>query len=586
MGWRWACAAVLVSVLGGCGTTVKVAQLVGQGRARELRERGDDQPASSPLTNNKLLILLFDGIDRDTLYSMLREGQLPALAALLSDNGTYTFPHAHFDDRMIATLPSSTMAAWTTTITGLPPAIHGVTGNEFFIREASRLGAPAPVTFSDAEPSIAIYTDGYLDSLKAGPTIYEQMRERDPDILVWVTMHSLYAGADKVLVAKRTILAKAFQHFVEEHTVDMVTGEKDPRGPYATLDKQAIGVTVDALEDGPIPDVLTVYLAGADLYAHVAKEGPDVARRGYMSAVADPALGKLYNRLAERHALDDRYIVVVADHGHTQVVNDESHAMSAKGDTGPAALMRNAGYQLRPFKREVPKTTPFDAVWVAGGATAYVYVADRSTCESGAQPCDWTKPPRFDEDVVPLAEAFFRASKDGTGMPNMKGSIDMVLTREPVPFDEIDAPFEVYVGHGHTMPIAAYLAKHPHPSYVDMETRLADLATGIRGERAGDIMLLATNGEKDTPEERFYFADPYCSWHGSPSRRDSELPFIVAHRHKSARTIKTILNRQFGEKVYPESIANALLNLRYGTTDSTFATRGFGGDRPRRAARR
>ena len=585
MGWRWVRAAIMVCALVGCGTTSKVAELVGRGQSRELRERADDQAPSSPLANNKLLILLFDGIDRDMLYDMLRRGELPALAALLADNGTYTFPRAHFDDRMVATLPSSTMAAWTTTITGLPPAIHGVTGNEFFMRESARLGAPAPVTFSDAEPSIAIYTDGYLDGLKAGPTIYEQMRERDPDILIWVTMHSLYAGADRLLVTKRTILTKAFQHFLEDHTIGMITGKKDPRGPYATLDKQAISVTVDALEDGPVPDVLTVYLAGADLYAHVAAEGPDLARRGYMAAVADPALGKLYNRLSERHALDDRYVVVVTDHGHTQVVNDDIHALSARSDTGPAALMRNAGYQLRPFQREVPKTTRFDAVWVAGGATAYVYLADRSTCGQGSELCDWTKPPRFEEDVVPLAEAFYRASKDGTGMPGMKGAIDMVLTREPVAFDEIDAPFEVYVGSGRTMPIGAYLAKHPHPSYLDVETRLADLATGIRGERAGDIMLLATNGEKDSPEERYYFADPYCSWHGSPSRRDSELPFIVAHRHKTARAIKTILNRQFGEKVYPESIANALLGLRYGTTDPTFATQGYVGERPKKARR-
>lgn len=581
MGWRIV-SAVGLACLMACGTPGKVVKLVAKGQARDLRARVDDQPPSSPMVNDKLLVLLFDGVDRETLYDMLRQGMMPGLAAILGDNGTDTFPHAHFDERMIATLPSSTMAAWTTTITGLPPAVHGVTGNEFFIREAMRLGAPAPVTFSDAEPTVAIYTDSYLDTLKAGPTIYEQMRERDPDILIWVTMHSLYAGADKLFVTKRTVLAKAFQHIIEDNTKGRVTGQRDRRGPYATLDKQAIEVTNEALEDGPLPDVLTIYLAGTDLYAHIAQEGPDAARRGYLTQVADPALAKLYNRLVERHALDDRYVVVAADHGHTQVVEDEHHALSANADNGPAALIRNAGYTLRPFKREVPKDTRYDAVWVAGGATAYVYLADRSTCTDSAQTCDWSAPPRFDEDVVPAAEAFYRANKSGDGMP--KGSIDMILTRQPVPFDEIDAPFEVYVGNGRTMPLATYLAKHPHPSYIDMEARLADLATGIRGERAGDIMLLATNGEKETPEERYYFADPYCSWHGSPSRRDSELPFIVAHRHKSAKAIKTILDRQLGEHVFPDSVANVLLKLRYGTTDATFATRGSSGPRGKKTA--
>ena len=39
--------------------------------------------------------------------------------------------------------------------------------------------------------------------------------------------------------------------------------------------------------------MLTVYLSGTDLYAHIAKEGPDAARSSYLEEIVDPALAKL-----------------------------------------------------------------------------------------------------------------------------------------------------------------------------------------------------------------------------------------------------------------------------------------------------
>jgi hypothetical protein len=77
----------------------------------------------------------------------------------------------------------------------------------------------------------------------------------------------------------------------------------------------------------------------------------------------------------------------------------------------------------------------------------------------------------------------------------IKGTLDLILTRRPKPYAERDLPFEVYIGDGKTMPVGAYFQEHPHPKYIATEARLRDLAVGVRGERAGDIMLLAHNGE-------------------------------------------------------------------------------------------
>jgi arylsulfatase A-like enzyme len=308
--------------------------------------------------------------------------------------------------------------------------------------------------------------------------------------------------------------------------------------------------------------VLTIYLSGTDLYAHVADEGPDEARRSYLKEVVDPALAKLLARLRDRHAMDDRYVVVTADHGHTEVVRDDAHALAAKGPDDPPTVMKKAGYRVRPFALAVSEEDDFDSVLVEGGAVAYVYVADRSVCPAPKTPCDWARPPRFEEDVIPMAEAFYRNNKDGSSAPKMKGTLDLVLTRHPKPVAEDALPFEVYVGSGKTVPLGAYLSEHPHPTYVDVVARFRDLAVGPRGERAGDILLLAHNGDRKDPADRFYFASPYRSWHGSPSRQDSEIPLIVANPRRTGESIHADVARVLGGRPYQQKVTDLLLDLR------------------------
>jgi predicted AlkP superfamily pyrophosphatase or phosphodiesterase len=558
-------ACALVSGAASCGVpgkVAKVAELVAHGKSRELRERPDDAPQSSP-GRPPILLVAFDGVGRDLLYDLLRKGKLPALAALLGESGG-KFPHAYFDDRFLSTLPSSTMAAWATAMTGLTPSQHGITGNEFFVREERKLGAPAPVSFVDSKPTLAIYTDGYLDGLKKGPSVYDRIREKDPNVLAWVAMHQVYSGADRLLVTKPTIIAHAFEHAIID-TVKKVEGAKKPtRDAYQKLDEQVISGVIDELDDGALPDVLTVYLSGTDLYAHIAEEGPDEARRTYLVEVADPAIAKLTARLRERGALDGRYVLVTADHGHTQVLYDEAHSLDTKNDDDPPAVMKKAGYRVRPFAMDVDEKSDFDAVYVAGGAMAYLYVADRSTCATAGAVCDWKKPPRYEEDVVPLAQAFFDNDAKGSTVPAMKGTLDAILTRKPKPFAEVDLPFEVYVGGGKTISVDEWLKQHPHPTYVAVAARLRDLAVGPLGERAGDILLLAHNGDRDKPEERYYFASLYRSWHGSPSKSDSEIPLIVAHPKKTTDSLRAVVTPILGDEPYQQKLTDLMLALRFG----------------------
>ncbi len=544
----------LAAAAASCRTGQLAGKLVVKGDVISMHERPAGAAPSSP-GSPQIMVLALDGVGRDLLYAMLRAGELPNLAALL---GGPDFAHADLDDRLLSNLPSTTMPAWVSTFTGVAAGENGVPNNEYFIRETKTFAAPAPVTFHNAAPTLAIYAEGYLNKLVEAPSVYERIHAADPAALEWVVMNHFFRGADTMFLAKRQVMAKAFEAFVEKEAAHL--SGKDSRATMQDLDEAVIKTLVSHLESGAVPDVLTLYLAGTDLYAHQALEGPDRARRTYLTEVVDPALGPLIARMRARGMLEHRWIIVIADHGHTEVVHDDQHALDADEDDAPGVLHK-VGFKTRPFQQTVGARDPFNAVLASGGAMGFVYLADRSQCP-GERACAWSAPPRYQEDVLAAAEGFFTNNADGALAPGMKGALDMIFVRVPRPVAEIDLPFEVYVGGGKTMPIAAYLEAHPHPTYVALADRLRELAVGPHGERAGDLLLLAHNGDRETPAERFYFAAPYRSWHGSPSKQDSEIPLIVANPDHAAADIRARVGAVLGDHPYQRKVTDLLLDLR------------------------
>ena len=159
-----------------------------------------------------------------------------------------------------------------------------------------------------------------------------------------------------------------------------------------------------------------------------------MARTKYLIDVVDPCemQGLLRRRLIERdrapQSLRRRH--VVSDHGHTAVVHDDAHALSTHDKDDPPAVLSGAGFRVRPFEGTVSASDPFQSVLAYQGALAYVYVADRSTCAAAKAACDWSRPPRYEDDVLPLADAFYRNNVDGSLAAGMKGALDLVLTRQ------------------------------------------------------------------------------------------------------------------------------------------------------------
>lgn len=532
------------------------------GQAIELRERDDAAPPAA--VRPRLLLLAIDGVDRDILYDLLREGSMPKLAALLGmEAGAAS--HAHLEESMIATLPSSTAVAWATVITASPPAVHGIVGNEMFLRDERRFVAPVPATTSDPSDILATYTEGLVNDLLLVPTIYERMRAQDPGVRIWVAMHQIQRGADLLILPDRLSLLDAMRVILQEKLRSQISDE-DASAVYEELDADVIDSVRDELDDAPAPDVLTVYLPGNDLYAHTAAAGPDAARRDYLPRVVDPLIGKLADGLRKQGALEDRWVVVTSDHGHTAVVHEDTHSLGTDDQGEPEQVLASAGFRVRPFALGTESARPdFDAVLAYQGGFAYIYLADRSKCPAPGQECDWSRKPRLHEDVLLAAEAFRDNDREGNVAAEMAGALEMILVRNREGACDDGICFQVYTGDGRVESVRAHLRKHPRGNWPRFEERLRELGTGPAAARLGDLVLIARAGDEWPLEARRYFAQPYRSYHGSAARKDSEIPLVVGHPDLDTASIRSVVERALDGSSAQSQIGLLLIELRYGT---------------------
>lgn len=508
------------------------------------------EPMRPPGAGTRVLLVALDGVGYDELDGLLRAGRLPYLGQLLGAPDGDDYEHG-FVARAVSILPSTTMAAWASVYTGAPPAETGVPGNEWFAREEARFYAPAPVSIEEYTHTVRMLTDGLLGDAIRTPTLFERLDRR-----AFVALAPVYRGADLFMTPAPEAVGGIFLRAARG-----VTGDRSvPREAYSEVDEATAENLVDGIERFGVPDLQVVYFPGIDLYTHVA-EDPLVKERAYLQEVTDPAIGEILRAYRDAGALDETYVVVVSDHGHTPVLEDDRHALGVKGDDEPTALLEHAGFRVRPAAIDPgDDEQDYQAVVAYQGAMAYVYLADRSTCPAPGMRCDWRRPPRPEEDVMPIAHAFHEASASGAGNPALAGTLDLVFARAPRGTDEDALPFEVYDGRA-LVPIADYLAANPRPDLIRLEERMEWLAAGPYGHRAGDVLLLAKSGQERPIEDRYYFSSEYRSWHGSPSPQDSYVPLLVAHPARSGRALRTGLQAALTEDLSHLDVVPLLLDL-------------------------
>lgn len=490
----------------------------------------------------RMILFCLDGVGHDTLHRALDEGRMPRLATILGeaegDGGDYQ--HGVSAPRVLSILPSTTVAAWTSVFTGVGVAEHGISGNEQFHREDGRFLAPAPVSVTDVAQMMEVFNGGLLGEEIHAETLYEKL----PDLRHHVSLAHVHRGADVFTMPAGIEALEILQAFVEGLVGD---GDSSTQREGArALDRTSIDAILSAVDQHGVPDLQVVYFPGIDLFTHLSEHALD-EERAYLEEVTDPAIGRLLDRWEAEGVLDDTWVVLTADHGHTPVLDDDRHSLSPAPDEDdePPAVLERAGFTLRPLVIDQAEG-PYSAALAYQGAFAYVHLADRRTCTDDR--CDWSQPPRLEEDVLTVARAFRDANETGP----MAGSIDLIFAREPRPTSETALPFRVFDGD-RLVPVGEYLSAHPRPELIHLEARLERLGAGPYGHRAGDVLLLARSGRDLDIEERFYFSPLYRSWHGSPRASDSHIPLVVARRDRDGAAIHQQIERALAAPEADES---------------------------------
>ena len=443
-------------------------ELVWDGGERSLRE-----PLRPTRGGTRVVVIALDGVGRDMLYGALDRGEVPRLSALMgAPAGERTYEHGFAEEDALSILPSTTMAAWASVFTGEAPARSGVPGNEWFDRSTMRFFAPAPVSVHGYEHTLSMLSDGLVGNHLSVPTVFELA-----DVRSYVSLAPVYRGADLFTLPDPDVVAELFGAMANGAADD----EPLAQDAYATLDESAMDEALETLGRHGLPSLQVVYFPGVDLFTHGASD-PLRQQSAYLTEVVDPQIGRLLDAYAEAGALDSTWVVVLSDHGHTPVRSDDRNALSAEAEDGVSRVLEEAGFRTRALVLEPDEDEQdYQAALAYQGAFAYVYLADRSTCTGTGRLCDWARPPRLDEDVLPVARAFHAAGTIGEVAPQLAGALDLILVPSVAP--DGSAELLVFDGEG-LVPLSEHLAVHPRPDLLRFEERVRGLVDGPHGDRA------------------------------------------------------------------------------------------------------
>lgn len=469
----------------------------------------------------------------------IRSGNAPNLAALLGkEKQRGLFEHAYAAPRAWSILPSSTIAAWAAIFTGTPPAANGVTGDEWFERETATFRAPVPVSALDTADVSKVVSDDLIGKELKTPTLYELVQKK-----AYVSLLSVHRGA----TLYTTVSPGSFTDFLSFLIKGTLKGIDPEKSFAAALDYSATQKVIEAIETNGVADLQVVYFPGIDIFTHVS-EDPLERQIRYLRYVTDKNIGDILETYRKKDALNGAYVIVISDHGQIPTLNDNRHELNTDDEKSPFAVLKKSGFRVRKALLTLPNPdTDYQAVFAYQGFMAYVYLADRSTCAEEHQPCDWPRPPHFKEDVLPALEAFYKANRTGEIVPELKGTIDLIFSREPAPTNQAARPFQIFDGQ-RLVPIGEYLKRNPRPDLIDLERRMQWLAAGPYGHRAGDILLLAKACTQLSIEQRFYFASiAHHTWHGSACEQDSRIPFILAQAGGNGERMRALMQKFAGE---------------------------------------
>ncbi|MGH7914210.1 MAG: alkaline phosphatase family protein [Candidatus Binataceae bacterium] len=531
-----------------------VAKTIATGGERTVRHPVMTTVKAPPAVGSRVIVFCLDGAGYPQLMEAIRSGKAPHIATLLGKEGSNgVFEHGYSAPGALSVLPSSTVADWAATFTGKPPAQNGIPGDEWFDRQQRRFYAPVPITVTDTADFSLMLDDDLIGKQLKVPTLYEQLKRRS-----YVSMLMIYRGA----ALFTTVPVATFARMVGSFVGGKLVGETALQAISKALDLASTTQLLQAIHEHGLPRLQVVYFPGIDLFTH-ASPNPLHAQVGYLEDYTDKAVGQVLDAYRKLGALSNTYVIFIADHGHTPTMDDDRHRLGPYDPGSPFAILKAAGFRVRKAALTLSQSEQdYQAVIASQGFMAYVYLADRSTCQASGQKCEWSRPPQFRRDVMRAVRALYAENQSGLPIPQGKGTVDLIFARRPAEQDEAAEPFKVFDGKK-LVSIHDYLERHPRPDLADLEERMKWLGDGPYGGRAGDIVLLAKASSAIPVQDRYYFAaSTHYSWHGSPDMSDSNVPIILALDGGSGAVMRDILNNvSHGETLSEMDITPLVLTL-------------------------
>jgi hypothetical protein len=523
--------AMALMVQSSCGVLTKTISTGG-----EIKLKAVPAPKAPGI---RVIVFALDGTSYDQFIALVKSGKAPNIAGLLGEDEERDgeFEHGYAAPKVLSMLPSSTVADWSAIFTGAPPARNGVTGDEWFVREDMKFFAPVPISLDETGDLAKAITDGLVGNALRVPTLYEQL-----GLDTHVSLHWIYRGA----TLYTTVAPASFTGLVGGLIAGKLNGDSAEQSLSGSLDLSSIDKLNAAIEEHGVPSLQVVYFPGIDAFTHAA-ENPLVSQLGYLQTVTDKAVGKVLDEYRKQGALDDTYVMFIADHGQTPTVDDNNHALGADREGTPFTVVRDAGFRVRKAKLNLgDNEQDYQAVLAYQGFMAYVYLADRTTCPASGARCDWSKPPRFKQDVMPVVRAFDQVNRTGRPIARLKGTIDLIFARVPSQAGAAAQPFQIFDGR-RLVSIHDYLRAHPRPDLLNLEQRMNWLSAGPYGNRAGDILLLSKSGAVPLDQRYYFAAEPHHTWHGSADEMDSHVPFVLAQVGGSGKRMLKIVQANLGK---------------------------------------
>ena len=369
--------------------------------------------------SRRVVIIDIDGVRWDTFEQAYREQHLWNFERILGPSTQGAgFRAAAVFENATTVFPTVTMAAQASIFTGVFPGRHGIPGNDWFDRAASRLinyMTPASLACVYGVDLFTTGCDGGManDQLES-PTIYEIAARAGKSSTVAFSQY--YKGATIPIVPS-----------LEDALALLQGSELD----FAAFDTRMMDRAIESLSTSGLPDILTVYFAGADGVAHAQGIASEF---DYLRKIVDPQLGRLLAELAlhdpqwSAHTL----FVITSDHGRTDLqVHPEDQDLDYRIQSDLARVAGPSGMQL-----------------VENGGMAYVY--------------------------VPSEDQVMSAARELVSDPSMESTLDYVLARQTLD------------GAYHLVPVGRNLRR--------LSTGDQALLNALDSQRTGDIILLLKAG--------------------------------------------------------------------------------------------